>query len=109
MRADRGGSAASLSFLSLIEELGVRLDAGLLDLALTHRSYAYEHGQIPNNERLEFLGDSVLGVIVRIPLLQLPDHAEGQLAAARQRGQRGQFGDGRPQAEHRADDQARQG
>ncbi|WP_341729080.1 ribonuclease III [Brooklawnia sp.] len=84
MRADRGGSAASLSFLSLIEELGVRLDAGLLDLALTHRSYAYEHGQIPNNERLEFLGDSVLGVIVTQYLYcSFPDYAEGQLAKLR--------------------------
>lgn len=32
----------------------------LLTLALTHRSYAYEHGGLPTNERLEFLGDSVL-------------------------------------------------
>jgi len=38
------------------------LDPELLELALTHRSYAYENGGIPTNERLEFLGDSVLGV-----------------------------------------------
>ena len=84
MRADNGGSAASLPFLSLIEELDVPLDADLLDLALTHRSYAYEHGQIPTNERLEFLGDSVLGVIVTEYLYRsYPDHAEGQLAKLR--------------------------
>ena len=35
-----------------------------LPLALTHRSYAYEAGGVPHNERLEFLGDSVLGVVV---------------------------------------------
>ena len=52
------------AFSKLITELGVRLDAELLDLALTHRSYAYEHGAIPTNERLEFLGVSVLGIIV---------------------------------------------
>ena len=84
MAADNGGSATSLSFLSLIEELGVQMDADLLDLALTHRSYAYEHGQIPNNERLEFLGDSVLGVIVTEYLYRsYPDYAEGQLAKLR--------------------------
>src|SRR4029079_13871066 len=32
--------------------------------ALTHRSCAYENGNLPTNERLEFLGDSVLGVVV---------------------------------------------
>jgi ribonuclease III len=43
---------------------GVELDHDLLERALTHRSYAYENGGLPTNERLEFLGDSVLGVIV---------------------------------------------
>lgn len=84
MHAEDGGSARSLSFLSLIGELGIPLDAELLDLALTHRSYAYEHGQIPNNERLEFLGDSVLGVVVTEYLYRrFPDYAEGQLAKLR--------------------------
>ncbi|HCB03010.1 MAG TPA: hypothetical protein DEQ43_01930, partial [Nocardioides bacterium] len=32
------------------------LDPGLLERALTHRSYAYENGGLPTNERLEFLG-----------------------------------------------------
>ena len=36
----------------------------MLGLALTHRSFSYEAGGIPTNERLEFLGDSVLGLVV---------------------------------------------
>jgi len=56
----------------------------LLQHALTHRSFAYEHGQIPNNERLEFLGDSVLGVVVTDTLFHAhPDLPEGQLAKLR--------------------------
>ena len=42
-----------------------------LPLAMVHRSYSYENGRIPTNERLEFLGDSVLGVVDhRSPLPQ---------------------------------------
>ena len=48
----------------LSNRLGVDIEPQLLELALTHRSYSYEHGNIPNNERLEFLGDSVLGFVV---------------------------------------------
>ena len=45
--------------------LGVRFrDPALRDLALTHRSYAFEQGLDGNNERLEFLGDAVLGIVV---------------------------------------------
>lgn len=78
------GDATASSFESVIEELGVHIDADLLDLALTHRSYAYEHGQLPTNERLEFLGDAVLGVIVTEYLyVSYPDLAEGQLAKLR--------------------------
>ena len=52
--------------------------------ALTHRSYAYEHGGLPNNERLEFLGDSVLGLVVTDTLYRThPDLPEGQLAKLR--------------------------
>lgn len=64
--------------------LGIGLDAGLLEQALTHRSYAYEHGGLPTNERLEFLGDSVLGLVVTDRLYALhPELAEGQLAKLR--------------------------
>jgi ribonuclease III len=55
-----------------------------LDLALTHRSYAYENGGIPTNERLEFLGDSVLGVVVTDTLYRNhQDLSEGRLAKLR--------------------------
>ncbi len=65
--------------------LGVTIrDHDLLQRALTHRSYAYENGGIPTNERLEFLGDAVLGVIVTDHLYRtFPDLAEGQLAKLR--------------------------
>jgi ribonuclease-3 len=64
--------------------LGVALDDGLLERALTHRSYAYEHGGLPTNERLEFLGDSVLGLVVTDTLYHRhPDLPEGQLAKLR--------------------------
>ncbi len=56
----------------------------LLDRALTHRSFAYENGGLPTNERLEFLGDSVLGVVVTETLyLAHPDLSEGRLAKLR--------------------------
>lgn len=64
--------------------IGVSVDTALLDHALTHRSYAYENGGLPNNERLEFLGDSVLGLVVTESLYaDHPEMAEGQLAKLR--------------------------
>ncbi|THG34963.1 ribonuclease III [Glaciibacter flavus] len=64
--------------------LGIDIDAELLELALTHRSYAYENGGIPTNERLEFLGDSVLGQAVTVKLyLDNPALSEGDLAKRR--------------------------
>lgn len=68
----------------LYEELGVELDAQLTVLALTHRSFAYEHGGLPTNERLEFLGDSVLSIVVTDALYHdHPDLPEGRLAKLR--------------------------
>ncbi|MGN6244000.1 MAG: ribonuclease III [Motilibacteraceae bacterium] len=60
------------------------VDVDTLELALTHRSFAYENGGLPTNERLEFLGDSVLGLVVTETLYRAhPDLPEGQLAKLR--------------------------
>jgi ribonuclease III len=68
----------------LTEVVGERVDEALLVRALTHRSFAYENGGLPNNERLEFLGDSVLGLVVTDTLYRThPDLPEGQLAKLR--------------------------
>ena len=84
----RGGARAPLGPVTdrapLVAALGVDLDEELLTLALTHRSFAYENGGLPTNERLEFLGDSVLGVVVTERLYRdHPDLPEGQLAKLR--------------------------
>ena len=68
----------------LLKRLGVEIDAETLRLALTHRSYAYENGGIPTNERLEFLGDSILGFSVTDALYRdNPELPEGELAKRR--------------------------
>jgi ribonuclease-3 len=64
--------------------LGVSISAETLERALTHRSYAYENGGLPTNERLEFLGDSVLGLVVTDTLFNgHPTLPEGHLAKLR--------------------------
>jgi len=79
-----GSAQAVLSDDVLRERLGVDIDAGLLQLALTHRSYAYENGGIAHNERLEFLGDAILGQSVTVMLYRdFPDLDEGALAKRR--------------------------
>jgi ribonuclease III len=68
----------------LLDALGVELPDELLELALTHRSYAYEHGGLPTNERLEFLGDAVLGLTITDELFHRhTDRTEGELAKLR--------------------------
>ena len=77
-----------LNQLALLED---RLDyhfksRHLLDLALTHSSYANEHKgrKKTNNERLEFLGDAVLELVVSSFLFKAyPTYAEGQLTKLR--------------------------
>ena len=62
---------------------GVQVDPELLQLALTHRSWAYEHDE-KHNERLEFLGDSVLGQAVTAKLYtDFPELSEGELSKRR--------------------------
>ena len=69
---------------ALVEAWGTHIDAPLLKLALMHRSYANEAGGIANNERLEFLGDSVLSIIIAEKLYeQYPDVAESDLSRMR--------------------------
>jgi len=70
---------------TLDRALGVSFrDAELRQAALTHRSYAFEQGLTVTNERLEFLGDSVLGLVVTdMAYRSYPDMPEGQLAKLR--------------------------
>lgn len=56
----------------------------LLRDSLTHRSYAFEHGGVTNNERLEFLGDAVLGLVVTdLIFSEFPHLPEGEMAKLR--------------------------
>ena len=68
----------------LVANLGIELNPELLVLALTHRSFANEHGGLPTNERLEFLGDAVLGLAIAERLFrEYPEKPEGELSAMR--------------------------
>ncbi|MCG7426754.1 ribonuclease III [Helcobacillus sp. ACRRO] len=74
-REDRSELLASLPLR------GQQIREDLLEVALTHRSFSYENGEVPHNERLEFLGDSVLGLAVTHRLFHLfPDAPEGRLS-----------------------------
>lgn len=80
------GAPRSAEALGDLERaLGVRFgDTGLREAALTHRSYAFEEDLEVNNERLEFLGDAVLGLVVTdLAYREFPDLAEGDLAKLR--------------------------
>jgi ribonuclease III len=70
---------------ALERRLGVVLkDRSLWEQSLTHRSFAYERGGLPTNERLEFLGDAVLGIVITDQLYgEFPDQPEGDLAKMR--------------------------
>ena len=82
--ARRVASPARTDVEALVYRWGPRIDPDLLDLSLTHRSFAHENGGLPTNERLEFLGDSVLGIVVTEYLYRAhPDVPEGQLAKMR--------------------------
>ena len=79
-----GGVNAGKGPAELRHVLGLPIMPVSLDRALTHRSYAYENANPPTNERLEFLGDSVLGLVVTDTLFRgYPNLPEGQLAKLR--------------------------
>ncbi|WNI12489.1 ribonuclease III [Corynebacterium sp. Z-1] len=68
----------------LLAALGVEVEPEILRLALTHRSFANEHGPLPNNERLEFLGDAVLGLSVANSLYErFPSRPESDISKMR--------------------------
>jgi len=68
----------------LMAEFGVSIDPELLVQALTHRSFAHEHGDVPTNERMEFLGDAVLGLVAAEELYRnYPDRPESELTQMR--------------------------
>jgi len=82
--AERTPSGTDSTRAALASQLGVPVGPELLELALTHRSFAYENGGVPHNERLEFLGDSILGQAVTVMLYrENPDLDEGELAKRR--------------------------
>jgi ribonuclease III len=59
-------------------------DPTRLDAALVHRSYCAEHDAAVSNERLEFLGDAVLGLVVTVHIYdEYPELPEGELAKVR--------------------------
>lgn len=77
-------SRGSQDLAELLTRWGIELDSEMVILALTHRSFAHEQDNLPNNERLEFLGDAVLQLIVTERLYKTyPSHPEGHLAKMR--------------------------
>ncbi len=80
-------SAASQAspYAVLEERLGHRFrDATLCETALTHKSWVNESGKRSDNERLEFLGDAVLALVVSDILMNaLPEGPEGELSKVR--------------------------
>ena len=70
---------------SFLDRLEYRFtDSTLLGRALTHRSWCAEHSGFSSNERLEFLGDAVLGLVVTADIYtRIPDASEGHLSRVR--------------------------
>ncbi|MHB0913773.1 MAG: ribonuclease III [Armatimonadota bacterium] len=69
----------------IAEELGLEEEnLGILKQALTHKSFLGEFGDLESNERLEFLGDAILGMIVSEHLFsRFTEKHEGELAKAK--------------------------
>ena len=75
---------AAIDTAPLLASLDVERDESFLRLALTHRSFANEHGHLPNNERLEFLGDAVLGLSIAARLYEkYPTRPESDISKMR--------------------------
>ena len=75
---------AAIDTAPLLASLNVDLDEEYLRLALTHRSFANENGHLPNNERLEFLGDAVLGLSIAARLYEkYPTRPESDISKMR--------------------------
>ena len=73
----------SVDLAPLLQALGVEVSAEVLAVALTHSSWAYENSSL-DNERLEFLGDSVVGQAITAALFhRFPELPEGELAKRR--------------------------
>lgn len=84
MAKKQPSGAANSDVSELLEVWGAHVDPELLILALTHRSFANEVGDLPNNERLEWLGDSVLSIVTTDELYhRFPDVPESELARLR--------------------------
>ena len=81
MARDRGADGPKV--LDRILDVRFR-DASMRQLALTHRSHAFENDLPANNERLEFLGDAVLGIVVTdMAYREFSEMPEGELAKLR--------------------------
>lgn len=85
MEANDPSTSEAPRLALLQEQLGVWFsDSDLLTEALTHRSYAFEQTGARHNERLEFLGDAVLGLVITDMIFAwYPDLAEGEMATLR--------------------------
>lgn len=70
---------------SFLNQLNIKLkNIELFDLAFCHKSFAYENGNLVNNERIEFLGDAILSLIISEELYNChPELSEGKLSKIR--------------------------
>jgi ribonuclease III len=84
-RVAAGPPKVSLQDSRLEQALGIRFERpALRDAALSHRSFAFERSLPVTNERLEFLGDAVLGLVITdLVYRAFPDRQEGELAKLR--------------------------
>lgn len=84
MSTETNPTSAGSNLHFTLERLQVPLSQEKIDLALTHRSFAYESGGIPTNERLEFLGDTVIGLVITESLYhRFPEMDESGLSPLR--------------------------